>query len=60
MNESGETKEFKTTPEEARNNRRQVWLTLLVMLTSSCVWIVLLTALLWILFKKVIPPGGFG
>lgn len=60
MSQPEEPREFKTTPEEARSNRRQVWLTLLVMLASSCVGVVLLTALLWILFKKVIPPGWFG
>ena len=52
-------KEFKTTPEEAAGQRRQVWLTLLVMLSSSCVSIAALGIILWILFKKVIPPGWF-
>ena len=51
--------EFKTTPEEASENRRQVWLTLLVMLASSCVGMSALAAVLWLLFKKVIPPGWF-
>jgi flagellar biogenesis protein FliO len=59
MSEPEEPKEFKTTPEEARDNRRQVWLTLLVMLTSSCVGILALTVILWFLFKKVLQPGGF-
>ncbi len=59
MSQPEESKEFKTTPEEARSNRRQVWLTLLVMLSSSCVGILALSVILWFLFKKVIQPGGF-
>ena len=59
MSEPEELKEGKTTPEEIQNNRRQVWLVLLVMLSSSCVGLIALGVVLWILFKKVIPPGGF-
>jgi hypothetical protein len=59
FDEVDEPREFKTTPEEARDNRNQVWLTLLVMLSSSCVGLIALGVVLWILFKKVIPPGGF-
>ncbi len=57
MPETEEPREFNTTPEEAREKRRQVWLTLLVMLASSCVGMSALAAVLWLLFKKVIPPG---
>jgi len=59
MPEPETQEEFKTTPEEASENRRQVWLTLLVMLASSCVGMSALAAVLWLLFKKVIPPGWF-
>jgi hypothetical protein len=57
MSETENPKEFRTTPEEARANRRQVWLILVIMLASSCVGVVVLTLILWFLFKKVIPPG---
>jgi hypothetical protein len=59
MPEPETQEELKTTPEEANENRRQVWLTLLVMLASSCVGMSALAAVLWLLFKKVIPPGWF-
>lgn len=57
MSEAEEPQEFKTTPEEAHSNRRQVWLTLIVMLTSSCVGILVLSVILWFLINKVIPAG---
>lgn len=57
MHDQDAQEQFKTTPEEARENRRQVWLTLLVMLASSCVGMSALAVVLWLLFKKVIPPG---
>lgn len=59
MKETDERKSIKTTLEEARNNRRQVWLTLLVMLGSSCLGVLVLMVILWVLFKKVIPLSGF-
>jgi hypothetical protein len=59
MSDPEAPEETKTTPEEVRSNRRQVWLTLLVMLGSSCVSITALLVILWFLFKKVLPPGGF-
>lgn len=59
MSEPDKSKTSAPNPEEIRSNRKQVWLTLIVMLGSSCVGILLLTGLLWFLFKKVIPPGWF-
>ena len=58
MDDRDSLDEIKTTP-EVREKRRQVWLTLLVMIGSSCVGMTILMVLLWILFKKIIPPGFF-
>lgn len=58
MEEPKPAQNFKTTPEEARHNKRQVWLTLLVMLSSSCLGVAVLAGILWLVFKKWIPPGA--
>jgi uncharacterized membrane protein len=49
--------EFNTTPEESRHNKKQLWLTLVVMLVSFCVGALLLLFLLWLVFEKILPPG---
>ena len=49
--------EFKTTPEESRQNKKQLWLTLVVMLVSFCVGALLLLFILWYNNKKFLPPG---
>lgn len=51
--------EIKAAPETVYENKLQVWLTVLVMVGSSCVGVTILMVLLWFLFKKVIPPGWF-
>lgn len=58
MDDRDSLNEIKTTP-EVREKRGQVWLTLLVMLGSSCLGVTILMILLWVLFKKVIPAGFF-
>jgi len=59
MSEPEELAENQPTPDQVRANRHQVWLTLLVMLGSSCVSVTVLMVILWFLLKKVLPPGGF-
>lgn len=49
--------EFKTSPEETRRNKKQLWLTLVVMLVSFCVGAVLLLLILWLVFEKVLPQN---
>lgn len=46
-----------TSPEEVASNKRQVWMILVVMLTSFCAGTLVFLALLWVLFKKILPPG---
>ncbi|MBA4375034.1 MAG: hypothetical protein C0401_02535 [Anaerolinea sp.] len=59
MNESEAQETPLTSPEKVENNKRQIWLILVVMLTSFCVGTSVFLALLWVLFKKIIPPGWF-
>ncbi len=59
MEDPQPAQKIEITPEEAAHNRRQVWLTLLVMLASSCLGMAVLTGILWVVFKKLIPPGTF-
>lgn len=52
-----EPKENKASDEIIRKNTRQVWLTLLVMISVSCVGVVVLTLILWLMLKNGLPTG---
>lgn len=51
--------EFSTSPEETRQNKKQIWLTLVVMLVSFCVGAILLLFILWLVFTKLLPQSWF-
>ena len=56
-NDSGllETQPDKT--EEIQRKKKQVWVITLIMLVSFCVGTMVLLAILWFVFEKILPQG---
>jgi hypothetical protein len=57
VEENEEDNEIKASPEQLKKNKRQVLTILLVMLSSTCVGLVVLTLLLWVTLKNYLPAG---